>query len=161
MDLTQLANLGEFVGGVAVLVTLLYLTYQLRETNRSTRVATLCAMSEASASLADMLAADPEVSRVFLAGSRDTADLTPDERDRFHFLMLGAARRMESVHIRMDGHGIPTDDRAGYHESGLSLLAMPGSLKWWSRHRSRFNPSFGEWVDTELARRGRSETDAV
>ncbi len=28
MDLTQLANLGEFIGGVAVLVTLIYLAVQ-------------------------------------------------------------------------------------------------------------------------------------
>ena len=31
MDLTQLANLGEFIGGVAVLVTLIYLVIQLRQ----------------------------------------------------------------------------------------------------------------------------------
>ncbi len=33
MDLTQLANLGEFVGGVAVLITLVYLAVQLRQSN--------------------------------------------------------------------------------------------------------------------------------
>ena len=33
MDLTQLANLGEFIGGVAVLVTLIYLALQVRQTN--------------------------------------------------------------------------------------------------------------------------------
>ncbi len=32
MDLTQLANLGEFIGGVAVLVTLVYLAVQTRQT---------------------------------------------------------------------------------------------------------------------------------
>ncbi len=31
MDLTQLANLGEFIGGVAVLVTLVYLVLQVRQ----------------------------------------------------------------------------------------------------------------------------------
>jgi hypothetical protein len=31
MELTQLANLGEFIGGVAVLVTLLYLAVQVRQ----------------------------------------------------------------------------------------------------------------------------------
>ena len=31
MDLTQLANLGEFIGDVAVLVTLVYLAFQLRQ----------------------------------------------------------------------------------------------------------------------------------
>jgi hypothetical protein len=30
VDLTQLANLGEFIGGVAVVVTLVYLAFQVR-----------------------------------------------------------------------------------------------------------------------------------
>ena len=34
MDLTQLANLGEFIGGVAVLVTLIYLALQVRQNTR-------------------------------------------------------------------------------------------------------------------------------
>ena len=33
MDLTQLANLGECIGGVAVLVTLIYLASQVRQSN--------------------------------------------------------------------------------------------------------------------------------
>ncbi len=37
MDLTQLANLGEFIGGVAVLVTLIYLAVQVRQGNRLAR----------------------------------------------------------------------------------------------------------------------------
>jgi len=35
MDLTQLANLGEFIGGVAVLATLVYLAIQVRQNTRS------------------------------------------------------------------------------------------------------------------------------
>ena len=34
MDLTQLANLGEFIGGAAVLVTLIYLAVQVRHARR-------------------------------------------------------------------------------------------------------------------------------
>jgi len=34
MDLTQLANLGEFIDGVAVLVTLIYLAVQVRQENQ-------------------------------------------------------------------------------------------------------------------------------
>ncbi len=37
MELNQLANLGEFVGGVAVLVTLVYLVVQVRQSNTNAR----------------------------------------------------------------------------------------------------------------------------
>ena len=37
MDLTQLADLGELIGGIAVLVTLIYLAAQVRQNTKSTR----------------------------------------------------------------------------------------------------------------------------
>ena len=40
MELTQLANLGEFVGGVAVLATLAYLAIQVRQGAVAQRAAT-------------------------------------------------------------------------------------------------------------------------
>ncbi len=39
MDLTQLANLGEFVGGIAVVVTLVDLAVQVRGSTREQRAA--------------------------------------------------------------------------------------------------------------------------
>ena len=39
MDLTQLANLGEFIGGVAVLVTFIYLAVQIGCTGAGTAAA--------------------------------------------------------------------------------------------------------------------------
>ncbi len=161
MDLTQLANLGEFIGGVAVLVTLIYLAYQLRQNNRSDRVSTLCAMSEASASLSDMIASDPELSRIIGAGMQSPRDLAPEDRERFHFLMMGMARRMEGIFIRMEAHAVPPQDRRGYQESGLSSLAMSGSRVWWDRHRTRFNPTFSAWVSAELAQRAEGRGDAL
>ena len=38
MDLTQLANLGEFIGGVAVLVTLIYLAVQFGQAKEMMRM---------------------------------------------------------------------------------------------------------------------------
>ncbi len=37
MDLTELTNLGEFIGGVAVLVTLIYLAVRIGQNARTVR----------------------------------------------------------------------------------------------------------------------------
>ena len=47
MDLTQLANLGEFIGGVAVLVTLIYLAAQVRQSTRAQEQANELAKADA------------------------------------------------------------------------------------------------------------------
>jgi len=46
MDLTQVANLGEFIGGVAVLVTLIYLALQLRHNTSALRAGAAQAFGE-------------------------------------------------------------------------------------------------------------------
>ena len=50
MNLTQLANLGEFIGGIAVLVTLVYLALQVRQNTSALRAssATLSRRDELS-----------------------------------------------------------------------------------------------------------------
>ncbi len=48
MDLTQLANLGEFSGGVAVLVTLIYLARQVRQSTAAQTTAAEIATADAA-----------------------------------------------------------------------------------------------------------------
>ncbi len=58
MDLTQLANLGEFIGGVAVLVTLVYLSTQIKQSNRLTRAQVLQESARTSTELLASLSPD-------------------------------------------------------------------------------------------------------
>jgi hypothetical protein len=52
MDLTQLANLGEFVGGIAVVVTLIYLAVQIREGRKDLRLESELNLADRSAHFA-------------------------------------------------------------------------------------------------------------
>ena len=53
MDLTQLANLGEFIGGLAVLVTLVYLAVQVRQNTATQKAATEIASADATYKIVD------------------------------------------------------------------------------------------------------------
>ena len=46
MDFAQLANFGEFIGGVAVLVTLLYLTTQIRQNTNQRKGEAIIAIND-------------------------------------------------------------------------------------------------------------------
>ena len=82
MDLTQLANLGEFVGGVAVLVTLVYLAIQLR---LGRRLAQIDAHREINTLLSNFLgdiAKDPELHDLWYNGRQARRNLNEEENDR-------------------------------------------------------------------------------
>ncbi len=87
MDLTQLANLGEFIGGVAVLATLVYLAVQVRSNTRSTdflvEQGVIAQFNQVNAQLVE----NREVANVFRRGNEDPGSLDPDERIQFDLLM--------------------------------------------------------------------------
>ena len=105
MDLTQLANLGEFVGGIAVLVTLVYLAIQVRQGAAAQNVATAIAAADAvrsnvlSFSAYRQMMADESTGEVWTKAQRDEP-LTPSELTRLYAVVseLGwsAASTMET-----------------------------------------------------------------
>ena len=85
MDLTQLANLGEFIGGVAVLVTLIYLAVQMRQSNQ---IATADAVAQTVSTLSTyrQMLADDGVSEVWAKAQREEA-LSPKEKVQIHAVL--------------------------------------------------------------------------
>ena len=65
MDITALAAWGEFLGGIAVVISLIYLASQIRQNSRLLRTSTASATSDISGRLSTLLVQDPEVARIF------------------------------------------------------------------------------------------------
>jgi hypothetical protein len=92
MDLTQLANLGEFIGGVAVLVTLIYLALQVRQSARAQQQANELANAEAmqksvaTYSTYRQMRLDEDVSAIWTKALNDE-DLTANEAQRLNIVL--------------------------------------------------------------------------
>ncbi len=64
MTLEDLGNIGEFVGAVGVVVTLVYLAVQIRRNTISVRASTFQEAVRDVATLSDLLATDAELARI-------------------------------------------------------------------------------------------------
>ncbi len=76
MDLTQLANLGEFIGGVAVLVTLVYLAAQVRQSRSEIQRNTETARAAAYHQAIGQIACNRPAGRL-IGGRRSNLELGP------------------------------------------------------------------------------------
>jgi len=80
MSLEQLANVGEALGGLAVLVSLIYLIFELRRSTRTARSSNAWNSTVALAELCEVLADNPQLSELTMrCHSPETSpeDLTP------------------------------------------------------------------------------------
>ena len=83
MTLEDLGNLGEFVGALGVVVSLVYLAIQIRQNTSAVRTSTFHEAIRDQSNGIDQLNSDPELNRIWYDGLHHFEALPEDEQRRF------------------------------------------------------------------------------
>ena len=139
MNLNDLANLGQIIGAVAVVVSLIYVALQIRQNTNAIRSAAAQTVHEHFASWYRLVAADPDLSQIVVNGLRDYSSLSEMQRARFIATYMVFVSYSQNAFLKMareiarpatvDGMG------ACHHEpcvraGGQSLLERSGLYVW-------------------------------
>ena len=155
--LETLGNLGDFVGGLAVVVTLAYLAVQVRQNTR--QLERTGAMSKA-ATYQGLTALIVE-GNARISTSRDFAELRVrgrealgnlDEVDQHRFLvsMSSVFRIMENL-FQQNTAGLLTDEQYSSWQHMLRThLSFPGTRDAWSQISPAFSAAFRDEVESIL-----------
>ena len=131
MTLEDLGNLGDLLGGIGVIVTLVYLALQIRSNTQTVRAASLEAVVNSHSQFLDRIAADPDVSRIWFSGLWGGAELTPEEGQRLLALLASAVRRWESAFYNVQKGTIEHSSWAGLHLEYTNVFASAGAAERW------------------------------
>ena len=97
MSLQELGNIGELVGGLAVLASLVYLALQIRQNTTSVRAATSASISESLSHFTELLSSQPELARIWVKARAEYDSLNEHERQSFLFAVNTYMRRLENA----------------------------------------------------------------
>ena len=148
MDLTQLANLGEFIGGVAVLVTLLYLAVQVRQ---GTTLARASAQRETNAGFQSALAHLRQELGIYRRGCVEFDSMSHHDQHCFELTVAPVINHLDQV-IRMHKQGLETQDNVdAYGTFCLAVLQAPGARSWWERIKPYFVKETREYLERRFA----------
>jgi hypothetical protein len=150
MTLEDLGNLGDLIGGIAVVASLIYLAVQIRQGALSQRAGTSGQIAASAAELNARLGSDPETFRVFRQGLVDPEPLDGDERARFGMLLYAIFGNIESYyHLHLSG-SITDDVWERWRATAAWYIALPGFKVWWQVKPTPFTASFTRFVEDEL-----------
>ena len=150
MTLESLGNIGEFLGALAVLVSLFYLGFQIRQNTRAARAATHQAWATTNAAVNMLLPQSLEFTRVYRTGSVDPAKLDPEELTQFNAYMLQAFNGFEGLYFQFRNGAIDSIYWHSKVEQMRVLMGPPGIRSWWERYSEIFfDPRFREVVHRE------------
>ena len=151
MNWEALGAVGDIVGAVGVIVTLLYLAVQLRQNTRAARSSTIQQISAQMGQNVENVTNNGELAEIFLKATTGAAELSATERVRFHGLLLMSFRRLESVFVQYSLGSIEWELVEGFEKSFYPLLLTPAGKSWWENARGAYHKAFVAHVEQKLA----------
>jgi hypothetical protein len=155
--LEALGNFGDFIGGLAVIATLVYLAVQIRQNSTLLRRAGAQSAAAGAAASIGLAAQSPENAAIYHKGLVHFDELSPEEQT--HFFLLMASQFVEFSY----GYAAHTDGAMSDYlwqiqwQSAQLYLATPGGRAWWERVGSRIFPldsAFPKLIEAEIQKHG-------
>jgi hypothetical protein len=147
MNWEAIGAVGEIVGAIAVVVTIGYLAVQIRQNTRSVLAATHHSSARAATETQNVFAQSNDVARIFRVGSRELEELTGDERQRFHAMLLSIFLWYEDAFFQHQQSMIDREVWEGRQRHLLGQLKLPGITSWWARSSEFFARSFVSYIE--------------
>ena len=145
MTIQDWGAVGEIVGGIAVLVTLIYLAIQLRQSNLATHRNTYASAADTMSAFWLDMARNPELFQRFQTSLRAPDRLSREELDQGFLVLDAYMALMESyyLHNRTYGEDI---SQARWERSLTRLLNLPGGQRYWRSRRAAFHEEFADYI---------------
>jgi hypothetical protein len=150
MSLSDLASLGSFVSGFAVLISLIYLALQVRQTERNQKISIRHSRVSRIVEL-QLALADPAVAVAWLHGSESPQEINQTELSQFINLCRALFFHFEDSFYQRE-EGLLNDDAFETVVAGVRLLARsPGFRAAWKLARPNFGGRFLSFMDRLVA----------
>lgn len=147
MTLNDLGNIGELLGGIAVVISLLYLAVQIRHSSQISRFDAHRSLSHDMASILGNIASDPDLYRIWNVMTNHPDRATDEERERFGMLLY----QIFTTFSDAERFGrIDRDLQTRYRQYLDRFLRFEAVRGWWSRQGGHYSGPFRTLVEKRL-----------
>ncbi len=148
--LQNLGNLGEFVGAIGVVISLVYLARQMIQNTTSVRAASFNSMVQNSIRLLEHAFRDSEFAAFLARAEQDPDSLSPEERVRWDAYMTAVYRHFGNLVYAYRVGTLDHEMWDAYRATLKDHLRAPSWSVWYEAHKHLFSASLTELV-RELA----------
>jgi len=151
MNWEALGAMGEVLGSLLVLATLIYVAIQTRDLNKQSQAEARYAFVDAVADINMVIAQNKETASVWRRGLESAEDLDADERMQFLMLIGQYANLWSVMHQLYEDHLLPQTQWTIVKNDITSILGSNGGTYFWKNGGgAAFDKSFVDFVRTEL-----------
>ncbi len=161
MTLVDLANIGQIVGSLAVIGSLIFVGLQIRQNTRATRATALQMNADYWLNYFTLLA-DKQFSEVYSKGAVGKVELEGSQFGQFFFLCRATFMGCENQHHQYLS-GLLDDDAYKGYEATIreQIAAFPGVRAMWQLVKHTYGTEFAKFLDKQIAGTDRHSKGSV
>jgi hypothetical protein len=149
VSIAEMGSIGEFLGSIAVLVSLVYLAIQVKRNTETARTSTYQSIVSEFSSLNHAMAGTPDLSILFVNAMENFATLRIEEKARMSQIFFVLFHNFENMFYQHYKGFLDDEVWIGWKRLMLTYHARPGFQTWWSVRSDTFSPLFVEFLRTE------------
>ena len=153
MTLNDLANIGQVIGAIAVVISLFYVASQIRQNTNAVRSATAQTVHEHFANWYHLVAADDELAQIVAKGLRDYGSLSEKERVRFIAAFMAFLSYSQNAFLKWREALLKPALWLGWEQVMMNLFGAPGGKALWKERSYLFGDEFRRYIEDDLMKR--------
>jgi hypothetical protein len=148
--LEALGNLGDFIGGIGVVATLIYLAIQIRQNTTAVRTASRQAIVDGMRDH-NRLSLEPGADS-FLRSVDEFPNVSPDEHRYYTTRMTDLLLFFQGAHALHEAGTLEDETYEPYLDFVAASLATPGGARFWLQIKAIWTPRMVAALDARLER---------
>ena len=166
MSWQDLGSVGEMISAIAVVVSLIYLAFQIRQNTSQIDQNTEAARASAFDSTItqtmharDLIIENEDVARIYYEGAIDPDSLSEQERMRYRLIVHNVLWSLWNLQAQAQLGGLARETWDAQRVILARMMSSTGVQWFWSNYQEEFGESFQREVRTILSAQGAGVTD--
>jgi len=150
MNWDAVSAIAGLLGAIGVIITLIYLSAQIKQNNNQLSGAATTAVYEYQRKLVELLTEDTELYKIALRGNEDLNSLNEWEKQRFTLWCLYETGMWEMCHQQYKQGVLDESIYLGKVKYWMQLHSSPGRREWWNMHSAMHSNEFYKDISAQL-----------
>lgn len=157
MDFEQLGNIGEFLGSIGVIISLIYLGFQIKNQNAESRLMVINVLTQQWTELMSTVAKNEDFADIWLRGLQDYESLNPVEKVRMSSFLGQLTNVTQGLLQQYQLGRLDQVTWEAFDSRVTDVIGSPGGRSWWRTRKHWFNKPLQTYYEELLSGEIKSE----
>lgn len=160
MQLEELANLSEVIGAFAIIISLIFLIFEVRRNTNESKRQFMEGVTSQRTSFVRLLSTDEELARLIMQGLTGSG-LAAHQWFQFNMYLYALFVDLEFTKRRYDAGEMDSDLWEAWLDAFQWWLQFPGVRKWWAGNPAGYTKPFRKFVDARIEKQSVADDELL